>query len=227
MEEIRIIEKPDWITWYEIAECIHVGQATNNKKGFDMKFGHLTGEELQRNNLGESGEGYTFVALNENNNVVGTQCVTIVYLNKWWHKGRSGLRCNSSTLPEYRGTDVYFGLREAIENKEKELGINVVWGTTSEKNEFILKLQKKYGWKYVGYTPSPRDYDYFSYVMVKWKDGCPYNDKFINFRFKVSRIYSRIVYKFNGTRKVNRFTHFFHLEKLAGYLFHCIKKVKL
>ena len=213
MEDIKILEKPDWITWDDIAECIHEGQATNNKKGFDMQFGHLKGDELEKDIKGKSGEGYTFVALNEHNKVVGTQSMTVTYLNKWWHKGKSSLRCNSATLPEYRGTDVYFGLREAIENKEKELGINVVWGTTSEKNEIVLKLQKKYGWKYVAYIPSPMKREYFSYCFVKWKDVCPYEDWVINLRFKLSRLYSRTVYKYNGNMKVNRFTHWMHKDR--------------
>ena len=213
MEEIRIMEKPDWVTWDEIAECIHIGQATNNKKGFDMQFGHLTSEELEKDVKGKSGEGYTFVALNEHNKVVGTYSLTVTMVNKWWHKGRCGLRCNTSILPEYRGTDAYFGLRELLEKKEKELGLNVIWGTTSEKNDVVIKINKKTGWKFVEYVPSPLKRDYFSYVFVKWKDGCPYKENLINFRFKLSRFYSRFVYRYNGTRKVNRFTHWLHRDR--------------
>ncbi len=188
-----------------------------------MQFGHLSGEELEKDVM-ESGEGYTFVALNENNKVVGTHSLSVTVVDTWWHKGRCGLRCNTSTLPEYRGTDVYFGLKEILEKKEKELGLNVIWATTSEKNDTVIKINKKMGWKVVAYSPIPRKQDYFSYVLVKWKDGCPYKDKIINFRFKLSRFYSRAVYKYNGTWKVNRILHSLHLEKPIGSLIRYIKK---
>ncbi len=210
MEEIKIMEKPDWVSWDEIAECIRVGQSTNTTKGFDMQLGHLSREDLQRPVKGESGEGYTFVAINEQNKVVGTYSLTVTTKKKWWHKGKCGLRCDTSTLPEYRGTDVYFGLRDIIERKEKELGLNVIWATTSEKNDIVININKKLGWKVVEYNPVPLKRDYFSYVLVKWKNGCPHKDWIICFMFKLSRIYSRMVYTYNGKQKVNRFTHWMH-----------------
>ena len=213
MEEIRIIEKPDWITWDEIAECIHLGQSTNNKKGFDMQFGHLTGPELEEEVRGKTGEGYTFVAINEKNEVVGTHSLTVTIENRWWHRGKCGLRRYTAILPEYRGTDAYFGLREICEKKEDELGLNVIWGTTSEMNDVVIKINKKLGWKFVEYLPNPWKRDYYSYCFVKWKDGCPYRDWEINLMFKLTRLYVRSVYVYNGNRKVNRFTHWMHKDR--------------
>lgn len=213
MEKIRVIEKPDWVSWEHVAECIHVGQATNNKKGFDMEFGHYTAEQLRDNIKGKNGEGYTFVALNEQNKVVGTVSLRVDTISKWWHKGRCGYHCEGATLPEYRGTDVYFDLHKLLDEKEDEIGIDVIWGSTSEKNLDVIKIHKKLKWKFVEYNIKPRKRAYFSYVFVKWKKGCPYKDWYINFRFKLSKFIIPIVYKYNGSIKVNRFTNWMHKDR--------------
>ena len=207
MENIRVFEKPDWVTWDDIAECIHIGQATNNKKGFDMAFGHLSPDQLQSAIKGNTGEGYTFVALNEQNKVVGTASLSIENLKKWWHRGRSACRCMGATLPEYRGTEVYFSLLDKLEEKENELGINVIWGTTSENNLEVIKIHKKLKFKFVYLSPSPRHREYYSYVFVKWKKGCPYKDCFLNFMFNLYKFVVPIVFVYNGKEKVNRFTY--------------------
>ena len=212
MENIRIVEKPEWVTWEDIAECIHNGQATNNKKGFDMIFGHYTAEQLQKVIMG-SGEGYTFVALNEQNKVVGTVSLRVDTIKQWWHKGRCGYRCEGATLPEYRGTDVYFDLHEKLDEKEKALGLPVVWGSTSEKNKAVIKIHKKLGWKFVMYSPRPRQSDYFSYHFAKWYGKCPHKDWWINFMFKLSKFVVSYLYVYNGTEKVNRFTNWMHKNR--------------
>ena len=178
-----------------------------------MEFGHYSAEQLRNNINGKNGEGYAFVALDEQNKVVGTSSLRIDYVNKWWHKGRCGYRCETAILPEYRGTDVYLNLREILNKKEKELKLSVTMAKTSEMNDVVIKINKKLGWKFVEYLPTPWRSDYYSYCFVKWKDGCPYKDWKINLMFKLTKFYVRTVYVYNGTRKVNRFTHWIHKDR--------------
>ena len=197
MDEIRIIPKPDWLSWDEIQECIHAAQLTNNKRGFDMLFGHSTGEKLKESLK----EGYCLVALNENNKVVGTLSLKIYDIKFWWHKGKAGLQCYEGILPEYRGSEVYFELHEKLDEIEDELGLNVIWATTSEFNEVVKKLQNKQGWKIVQCIASPRNGDYFSVVMVKWKSKCPFTDRRINLMYKISDKLVRLKYKVSDEGK--------------------------
>ena len=134
MEEIRVIEKPEWVSWEEVQRCIYISQQTNVKKGFDMLFGHITPKELEK----AVSNGYCFVALNDSNKVVGTVSLTVSDIKFWWHKGRAGLQCYEGILPSYRGSDVYFELHEHIEKKADELGLNVLWASTSESNKVVL-----------------------------------------------------------------------------------------
>ena len=191
MEQIRVVEKPDWASWDEVQQCIHDAQVTNNKKGFDMKFGHLSGSELKE----KIGNGYCFVALNDEKKVVGTLSIILQNIHFWWHKGMASYHCYEGILPQYRGTDVYFDLHDAVEKKESDLGIKVMWADTAEKNKVVLRLIKKKGWKVIRYTPNGKGCDYYSVIFARWVDGCPYSDSLINFMYNLSRITVRVLYK--------------------------------
>lgn len=198
MEQIRVLEKPDWVSWEDVRECIYNAQLTNVKKGFDMSFGHLSAEELQK----KIGDGYCFVALNEQNKVVGTVTLKVSNIKEWWYKGEAGYHCYEGVDPEYRGTDVYFDMHDALKEKERELDIKLLWADTAEQNKVVLKSVKKKGWKHLQYK-AYRSCNYYSVVFVKWKDGCPYSDRTIDFMFKLSRFIVRFIYK---PGHVNRFT---------------------
>lgn len=191
MEEIKIMEKPEWISWQDVQDCIYHSQLTNVKKGFDMHFGHYTAEQLKN----AVGDGFCFVAINEHKQVVGTVSLIITNIKFWWHKGKAGLQGYEGILPAYRGTDIYFDLHNMLETKEKKLGLKVLWATTSEKNKVVIKTCKLNDWKVVQYSPSGKGANYYSYVFAKWIDGCPYKDKHISFMFKLSKIVVKALYK--------------------------------
>ena len=191
------MEKPEWVSWDEVMKCIHEAQLTNNKKGLDMKFGHMTGEELRR----KVGNGYCFVVLDENNRVIGTTTLKVSYLNYWWHKGEAGYHCFEGVLPEYRGTDVYFNMHAAVKSKENELGLKVLWADTAENNKVVLKVCHLRGWKDMRFT-TYEGCNYYSVVLAKWINECPYNDNLIKIMFKLMKTAVKIVYK---PGRVNRF----------------------
>lgn len=191
MGEIRVMEKPDWISWDEVQQCIHDAQLTNKKKGFDMSFGYKTGEEL-RKSVGEN--GYCFVVLNVCNKVIATISLRVSDIHKWWYKGMAGYHCNEAVLPDYRGTDAYFLMHAAVERKEKELGLKLLWATTAEQNKVILRLAAKSGWKQVQYTAF-KGCGYYSVVIARWLGGCPYSAKWIKFMFNISKIRTKLLFK--------------------------------
>lgn len=192
MEQIRVMEKPDWISWDEVQQCIHDAQLTNKKKGFDMSFGHKTGDEL-RKSVGEN--GYCFVVLNESNKVIATMSLRVSNIRFWWYKGEAGFHCCEAVLPDYRGTDAYFDMHAAIKRKERELGIKLLWFTTAERNKVVLRTAIKTGCKMVRYA-SFSGCDYYSVIFAKWLDeGCPYSDATIKFMYYLSKIAVKILYK--------------------------------
>lgn len=185
------MEKPDWISWDEVQQCIHDAQLTNKKQGFDMSFGYKTGEEL-RKSVGEN--GYCFVVLNESDKVIATMSLRISNIHFWWYKGEAGYYCYEAVHPVYRGTDAYFDMHAAVKRKEKQLGLNLIWADTAERNKVVLRVSAMSGWKQVQYT-SFKSCDYYSIIIAKWLDDCPYSDRKIKFMFKLSRIAVKLLYK--------------------------------
>lgn len=204
MEELRVLEKPDWISWDDVQKCIHDAQLTNTTKGFDMSFGHQTGAELCE----KVGDGYCFVVLNEKNAVVGTITLKVMDIKSWWHRGSAGYHCFEAISPDYRGTDAYFDMHAHLIKKEKQLGLKVIYADTAEKNKVILKASKKTGWKHVQFTTF-QGCDYYSIYLVKWYDTCPFSDRYINFMFKLSKVIIKIIYK---PGRINRLTNWIKIQ---------------
>lgn len=191
MDDIRVMEKPDWISWDAVQQCIHDAQLTNIKDGFDMYFGHMSGDDLRK----AVGDGFCFVALNKDNRVIGTLSYCVTNIKFWFHRGKAGFYCYEGILPEYRSSDAFFELHRMADEKGRELGLDVTWGSTSEKNKKIIKINELQGWKRVQYSASGTGVDYYSVIMAHWAKGCPYKDSRINFMFNLSKRVVRFLFK--------------------------------
>ena len=191
MNEIKYMVKPDWISWDEVQECQRKAQETNNKKGFQMQVQTITGEDLRKG----VGDGYCFVAL-DGEKVVGT--VSLIFKKSkysWWTRKEVAYTCYDAILPEYRGTDVFFGL-ESIRNKYiADSGVRIRQCNTAEQNKTVIKLCKRAGYKVVRYSATGKGANYYSVIMVLWEEGCPFSDYFINFMFKLSKFIIKTIWK--------------------------------
>ena len=186
MDEIQFMEKPDWVSWEEICECIKKANIVNDKKGFHMLFADYSPEKLEE----KLQEGKCFIALH-NDKVVGINSYCIHNLRKWYYRGKVIYHSYSAILPEYRGTDVYFGLCALKGQKVKELGIRVHQLNTAEHNKTVIRINTKYGFKSIVFRPTGNGANYYSVNMVKWEDGCPFPDWFLKFMFNLSKFVSK------------------------------------
>lgn len=189
MSEIQFMEKPDWVSWDEVCECIHNANVVNDKKGFHMLFSDITPDEIKNDLV----NGKCFVAL-IGNKVVGTCSFKIRNLKKWYVWGKAIYYCYDGILPEYRGTDVYFNLCELQDKYVKETGIKTFQFHTAEHNKTVVKINLKYGYKLVLFKPTKKGADYYSVTMVKWGDGCPFPDWFLKFMFNLSKFITKFFY---------------------------------
>ena len=86
-------------------------------------------------------------------------------------------------------------MHAAVMKKEKELGLKVLWATTAEQNKVVLKTSSKAGWKHVQFSPYPIGCDYYSVIIAKWTNKCPYSDRRISFMYNLSKIIVKVLYK--------------------------------
>lgn len=193
-EEIVYMEKPEWVSWEQIRECIYQGHESNRKHGVVMINTTKSADDIKKH----VGDGHCFVAL-KGNDVVGTFSLKFKKVKRWWVKGTVAYPCLDAIIPEYKGTDIYFELGRLRMNYIEDSGVRIIQSNTSENNTLIRKMLKKKGFKAVMYTKSGPGADYYSVILVKWLDGCPFSDRYINFMFNLSKIFVRIVYRPDGS----------------------------
>ena len=193
MNDIQFMEKPDWVPWKDVCDCIHDANIVNDKRGFHMPFADITPEEIEK----ELENGKCFIALRDGK-VIGTGSYRIRNLRKWYAWGKAVYYCLDGIRPEYQGTDVYFGIAELRDRSIKETGIKIFQFHTSEKNKTVIKLNLKYGYKFVMFRPNAEEYEYYSVTMLKWEDGCPFPDWYLKSMFNLSKYISKIFFTPNS-----------------------------
>lgn len=194
MSDIQFMVKPDWVSWDEVQNCQRKAhEYTNNTKGLHMKVQDFTGEELKQ--FFESRNGICFVAL-DGKNVVGVYGLTFFKGNRWWSWGKKvAYTCMDGILPEYQGTDVFFGLGDLRMKYIEESGADIIQNNTAENNMRIRKITKIKKYKTVQFSATGKGADYYSVIMAKWLNGCPFSDRFINFMFNLSKVFIKTIWK--------------------------------
>lgn len=200
MEEIQYLEKPDWVSWDSVHECLVKAHAINEKKGFHMKNQDLDGEDIKR----KLQDGHCFVAM-LGTKVIGVHGLSFIRVNHWWARETVAYTCLDAILPEYIGTDVFFELQDLRMKYIKSSGVNIIQCNTAEQNEMVLKICQKKGYRKVRYSATGKGADYYSIIMAKWLNGCPFSKKYCDFMFNLSKYIIRAIwnpgYQFRFFRK--------------------------
>lgn len=181
--EIQIVEKPDWVSWEDIKQCLMDAHETNKSKGINMAHYQWPVERIKES-LGE--KGVMFVAL-DGSRVVGTAAIGDKTGSSWYAPEKYAYMCFACVLPEYRGRGVYKELIVKREEVAKDLGFRVLLLDTHERNKRIQDIALKNGYKYVRFFRAKSN-DHYSVVMVKWIDGCPYSKLYCLWKYYVSKI---------------------------------------
>lgn len=189
MDDFVYMLKPDWVSWQDIKNCMVKAHEPLRKKGVMMQNQTMTIEDFEK----EYKDAFCFVALKEKE-VVGMCSYKIVKVNMWWHKGDIIYPFGDAVIPEYRGTDVYIELMRARLEHIKKSGIGILFFNTEENNKLVQKLNMKKGAKRLKLYASSKTW-YYSVVMAKWLNGCPYSDKYCDFRYKLSCLIVKAIWK--------------------------------
>lgn len=190
MEEIRVMQKPDGISWDDIHELLLAAHKKNVEKGMVMRIPHLSGEELEKK-VGENGR--CFVALADEK-LVGTTSVSFYHGRSWYDKNKLVAHSMlSAILPKYQGIGITDDLNRLRDAYIREMGAEMIQADTAEDNIVVLKNAKRNGFVNVAYHAYKTDH--YSIFFVKWLNGCPFSEKYINRRFKLSRFLVKTQYK--------------------------------
>ena len=178
---IKIIEKPEWVSWKDIKQCLYEAHSVNRAKGINMTHYQWPANQIKES-LGEN--GFMFVAL-EGDKVVGTAGIGEKYGDKWYMNGRYAYECFASVLPEYSGKGIYKMLEIKREEKAKEYGYNVLIFDTHSKNTHRIDIALRNGFRLVRFFRASSN-DHYSVVMAKWLRGKSYSHGYCIYRYQIS-----------------------------------------
>lgn len=188
-DEIVYMVKPEWITWDEVQECQVLSHKRNIENGLKMHCTELTGDELKS----AIGNGICYVAL-EGKRVVGTTSLKIKDFHKLWYKKRIGYMFMEAILPEYLGSDVFFGLQDIRMKDVVNNRVDILYFGTAESNKVVRKVQAKLGFKHILYRCFSNN-DYYSVIMAKWVRGQALPNWIIKILFSLSEKYVKLRFK--------------------------------
>ena len=208
MDEIRVIPKPDWVSWDDIHAVLEDAHKVNRKHGLEMINSHLNGEQLKK----KIGNGICVVAL-DGNKVIGTQSVLLKEGDKWYSKGQKVAHyCLTGVLRRYQGC----GIKEMLDSTCKEYILkelpSIIQGNTAESNVLIRKMVKSSGYIELCYDAF-KNTDYYSVFFARWPNGCPYSLWYCRFRCWLSKVYVKTRFK---PGKIERFHFIAVLNRLIN-----------
>lgn len=191
MEEIKVMPKPEWVSWDDIHNLLIEAHKKNIEKGITMNTTTMSGEEIKKY-IGE--EGRCFVAFC-GDQLIGTTSARITIGEKWYDKGKIVSKgAMSAILPKFQGMGILEEMNELRDAYIAEKGVQVLEGDTPEENTVVRKFVARNGFKEVRFFPAFQQ-NHFSVYFVKWLEGCPFSDKYIKRYFTISKILTKIQYK--------------------------------
>lgn len=193
-KDIKIVEKPNWVSWDEIHNVIDEAHAENRDKGIEMRHSSLSGDEICRE-IGDS--GVMLVAL-DGRKVVGTAAIVDKNGKKWYVSGRYAYVCFDAVLPEYSGNGIFKKLDLQREILAKNNGYKMLVFDTHHKNIRRQQIAAKNGYIYVRFFQSSYGHNFV--VMAKWLNDCPFTNRFIVSRYKLSK---KLTHFFCASGRIN------------------------
>lgn len=169
---IRIMPKPDFISFEDIQKCLSRAHEVNEKKGLIYATQTQTIEKLKE----KLENAVTYVAIDEENKVVATASMQFRKINHWYHNGDIGLLKLVGVLPEYSGKKLALFLLLLLRCFEApKRDIEVIVSDSAEENIAIRNLYLNNGFKIVDCCKYPTN-SFLSVVYALWFHGCPYSD---------------------------------------------------
>jgi GNAT superfamily N-acetyltransferase len=187
-KELIITPKPEYISWNEITDLLHLAYKERAKEGlFYGAYSQTADKTMQR-----VGDGICLVALVENK-LVGTGMVKFRTKRK---KKYSDL-CQVGVHPAFKEQGIGTKLRSMCIELCKQYNVNVVYCDTSEKANFVIFWYLKAGWQKVGFL-SHRATNYYSIKFRLPVNGRKYSKLELFVRFYTSVFICKLLKREDG-----------------------------
>ena len=196
MSEIIVRERPDDISWEELADLQHKVHERNIEAGVRMKIAYCTAEELRNDVSG----GITLVAQDTSGLLIGMRSICFREVSRWWHHGSAAYLCGMAVVPEYQHCGVYKALGKRTDEIITKNGIKVAYLNTHVDNKRARDVFEKNGFRLVRFSPGGGP-GYYSVEYAKWH-GCRGKNRYLcKLMFLASELIVRIIFKPGRVRR--------------------------
>lgn len=181
MEEIRIIEKPETVSWETIRDVLQKAHQVHFDTGIVMHTTTLSAEELEKR-VGSNGKCY--VAM-DGNAIVGTLSFIQKKYRRWYCNGTVAELTMQGVLPTYQGKHIGTNMTKICEEDIYKSGIKMICFDTAEQNTIRIHMALKDQYRLVDYHFNNGHY---SVEMMKWLEQCPFSQWYCMMRFNIKKI---------------------------------------
>lgn len=187
MSEIKIIEKPESVSWETIRDVLQQAHQVHFDAGLVMYTTTLTAEQLETR---IKKNGVCYVAM-DGDQVVGTGSIRIMDFHRWYCNGSAAEFTMLGVLPSYQGRHIGTELTKAREEEVKRRGIGTICFDTAERNTRKIQMSLKDQYRLVDYRFRNGHY---SIVMVKWLEKSPFSKFYCKMRFNYKKTKVRFLH---------------------------------
>lgn len=187
MESIKIVEKPEEVSWETIRSVLQEAHQAHFDAGIVMYTTTLTAEELEKR-VGSNGKCY--VAM-DGDVVVGTLSFIHKHFQRWYCQGETAELTLQGVIPSYQGRHIGTNMIKMCEKEIRKLGINTICFDTAEQNTVRIKMALKDQYRLVDYHFNN---GHFSVEMLKWLEHCPFSKTSCKLHYELKKMKVHIIH---------------------------------
>lgn len=196
-DSLEIIPKPEYISWEDITELLHLGYSERAEEGLNYS---ATNQSVEKT-IARVGDGVCLVALLDGK-LIGTESYNLIKKKnlKWkrWYQDKEYYYLHSLTVhPDYKRRGIGLKIRNYIRDEAIKKGVGSLISDTSEDAKWLIDWYDRLGHKKVGYV-SHSGTNYYSVVMRTPISGKKYSEGYRKFRLFLSFLFIRSILKKNG-----------------------------
>ena len=165
-DNIKVLEKPDGVSWDAIKDCLTTSHAENRERGIRMSHYRMTPEKIA-SIIGD--RGVLIIAM-DGNKVVGTAGISEREYHTWYAKGIVGYLCFDAILPDYRGRGIFQRMDKMRNDIICQRQYHTLLFDTHYRNRKRIEMALSKGYRKVWLFVSA-DKDHYSVVVARWLSG--------------------------------------------------------